>query len=253
MLNVYIYWDKGYEFMPPMIKYIYDYNLKTSIKYNFKIHLFTDYNINKFITLPKRFYDLAVNFKSDIIRFYILHKYGGAWFDTDVIIIKNIKLLYKELLNSNKYAILDVETKIDKEILGCCSLFMKPNTPFSFECINYINQILEKKKEIERVEIGPGTIWNVYPKFKNSVIVNDYTKTKDGCNFISWNDNPGIDKSKWYYKNKAISRNKSCKIIKNKYCYYVMTWQIYKENDIKENIIDFVFKDKSSVFYYLCS
>lgn len=253
MINVFIYWDKGYKKMPQMIKYIYDYNLIKSKEFNFKIVLLTDNNIEKFIELPKRFYTLEVNFKSDIIRFYILDKYGGIWLDTDIIIVKNIKLIYKELLNSNKYAILDVETKLDKEILGCCSLFMKPKTFFSNNCIEYINKILNTKEKIDRVEIGPGTIWNVYPNYKNSIIVNDYLKTKNGCNFISWNDNPGKDKSKWYFKNKAIARNKANNILKNKYCFYVMTWQIYKDNNIKGNIIDFIFKDKSSVFYYLCS
>lgn len=251
MTNVFIYWDSGFLKMNPMIKYIYNNNVKMSKKFNFNLILLTDDNIKKYISLHPRFYNLAVNFKSDIIRFYILNKYGGIWLDTDIIIIKDLNILYQKLLNSSKYAILDVETKIGHEILGCCSLVMKPKTPFSIDCVKYVNYILNTKNDIHRVEIGPGTIWNLYNKHKYGIIVNSYDIIKHGCNFINWNDNPGYDKKKWYFKNKAKARHRAYNLLQNNSCFYVITWQIYRENDIKEDIVNFVFKDRKSVFSYL--
>ena len=80
-------------------KIIYQHNLnfvKVIILYMYL--LIDDNNIKNYIIPHRKYNSLAFyNFKSDIVRYYILHKYGGFWFDTDVIKIKDINNLYKSL------------------------------------------------------------------------------------------------------------------------------------------------------------
>lgn len=47
------------------------------------------------------------------------------------------------------------------------------------------------------------------------------------------------------------AKNKAQLLYLNKLCYYVITWTIYRINNIKEDIIEFIFKNKMSVFHHL--
>jgi mannosyltransferase OCH1-like enzyme len=108
-MNCFQYWDRGVEKMPPMIRYIYNHNLKQSQKYNFKLVLITDENVKEYFKPHQRFFDLASNFKSDIVRYNVLDIYGGIWLDTDIIITKDLNLLY----NTEHMAIVDIEDNND--------------------------------------------------------------------------------------------------------------------------------------------
>ena len=118
VLNVFQYWGQGVNKMPPFIKIIYNHNLEFCKKNNINLIVIDDNNVNNYITPHLRFKTLDYNFKSDIIRYYILHKYGGFWFDSDVIIIKDLNKLYESI--SGYECMLDIEcdTKI-----GCCLTF----------------------------------------------------------------------------------------------------------------------------------
>ena len=120
LLNVFQYWGQGLKGMPSFIKIIYKHNLEFCKKNNINLILIDDNNVNNYITPHLRFKEFAYNFKSDIIRYYILHKYGGFWFDTDVIIIKDLNDLYESI---KTYECM-LDTEYDKRI-GCCSLFIK--------------------------------------------------------------------------------------------------------------------------------
>ena len=247
MLNCFIYWDNGIERMPPMIKYIYEHNLYTSLKYNFNLVLISDDNITKYIDIHNRFFELKSNFKSDIIRYNILHKYGGIWLDTDVIILKNLNEIYNNFLETKYMCILDIE--YDNSI-GCASIFMKENTICSKYCVDFVNNYLDSNKPLEWESIGPNTVRNLYNEYPDLIKLNSYNIVKNGCNFISWNDDPGYNKKKWIMDQKDAEA-KAQDIYINENCYYVITWTIYRKNDIKDDIINFVFKNKMSVFYHL--
>lgn len=53
--TIYVYWDKGFEKMRPLIKSIYLNNKKFSEKYGYKLELITKNNIHNYIQVPKRF------------------------------------------------------------------------------------------------------------------------------------------------------------------------------------------------------
>lgn len=248
MVDVYCYWDKDLDFMPPMIKYIYNHNVNISKKYNFNYILISDNNVEKYIEVPKRFYTLASNFKSDIVRFYILHKYGGVWFDSDIIITKDINILYKKFKNTGKCMMLDVEfgSKI-----GCASLCILPNTSASLESINYIENILKNNNKLSWKQLGPDNISNIYKNYKNDIIVNDKNHVIKGCNFISWKEKPGINRQNWYFDSIEKAKIKADSLINNPDCFYLITWTIYRINDIKGDVIKFIFEDENSVFSHV--
>ena len=118
--SVFQYWGQGLNNMPSFLKIIYNHNLEICKKYNINLVFLDDNNIYNYITPHPKFKNLTYNFKSDIIRYYVLHKYGGFWFDTDVIITKNLNYLYMSI---HEYeGMLDIEHK-DK--IGCSSLYIK--------------------------------------------------------------------------------------------------------------------------------
>jgi mannosyltransferase OCH1-like enzyme len=247
MVNVYCFWDKGYDYMPPMIKYIYDHNIIISKKYNFNYILVTDENVSNYFNIPVKFYSLASNFKSDIVRYFILHKYGGIWLDSDIIIIKDLNILFDNFKKTNKWMMLDVE--FNKQI-GCASLVVLENTPASLEAVNNIEILLNNNKSLSWGDLGPVNITNVYNKYANNIILNNHDTVKKGCNFICWNEDPGYNKKNWILENNNAIK-KSQDLINNNDCYYVITWTIYRKNDINSDIVDFVFKNEQSVFTHL--
>lgn len=242
-LKCYTYWATGLDAMPSIINYIYNQNYTMSLNYNFELILLTDNNINEFIdNLPSRFWDLNPEFKSEIIRFYILDKFGGVWLNPDIIIIKDLNKLYNKFINSRKQVMVDIEFY---ERLGCASIIMLPNSICSKFCINYINNILETTKNLMWDDIGHNTITSLFESFSDLMLINNYEKVRNSTNLICWDQKPEIFKDKWYKENSDDAKYIGIEIINNLDCYYVITWSIYKSD------IDRVFNDDKSIFYYL--
>ncbi len=242
-LKVFIYWGQGLDKMPLFLKTIYKHNLEICKKNNINLILIDDKNVYNYITPHSKFKNLRYNHKSDVIRYYILHKYGGFWLDVDVIIIKNLNKLIK-----NNECILDVEFG-DK--IGCASLFIKKNSIVSKFCIDYIDNILNKKiLYLKWDEIGPNTVEALYKKHSSIIKLNKYNVVKNGCNFICWNDVPGLYKNKWLFFNEEQAKLKAEMLKNNEECYYLITWTMYRKNNMGYKINDIVFNDKRSVFSY---
>ena len=258
-LNVFTYWGQGYNNMSPMIKKIYEHNLQFCNNINVKFILIDDINVYDYFEPHKRYKSLAYNFKSDIIRYNVLNKYGGFWFDTDVIIIKNLINLFDHFIaQNNKDMILDIECNSDSDgtlsvdgvKLGCASIATKKNSVCSNFCVEYVNNFLDKNTNLSWNDIGPTTVTELYLKHIDRLIINKYEVVNNGCNFISWVENPGINKNRWYFNNEADAQKKANELKNNINCYYLITWTIYRQNNIEGDICNFVFNDKKSVFSY---
>lgn len=89
-INVFTYWEGP--------KHIYIEMCFKTMKKNLKqckIHFLNDKNINEYLPeLPKTIKRLPIYQQSDIIRVYLLHKYGGVWIDADTVILKDCRLLF---------------------------------------------------------------------------------------------------------------------------------------------------------------
>lgn len=246
MIKVFQYWGQGYEKMPKMIKTIYEHNKGICEKFNLELILINDKNVKEYIEPPERFFKLAYNFKSDIIRYFCLHKYGGFWFDTDVIIIKDLNLIVDNL--DNKFeVIVDIETETK---LGCASLYFKKDTILSKFCVDRINRIIKNSSELKWSILGPCTVVALYQKFKGNMLVNDYSVVRKGCNYICWKDKPGINKTRWLKNTPEEAKKKAESLKNNNDCFYLITWTIYRINNIEGDVSDFVFKNDKSIFSY---
>lgn len=245
IINVFQYWGQGLYHMPSFLKTIYKHNVNICKDYNINLILIDDNNVYNYIKPHTRFKSLAYNFKSDIIRYYILHKYGGFWFDTDVIIIKNLHKLYQSICTYE--CMLDVEYRTK---IGCASLFIKKQSTVSKFCINYIDTILNKNQGINWMDIGPDTATQLYRKYPSLTILNNYDTVKNACNFICWNMNPGTNKHNWYLPNTNTAKIKAGNLKKNDKCFYLITWTIYRYHDMGKELNRIVFEDNRSVFSY---
>ena len=163
------YWDKGIESMSPMICYIYEHNLQMSEIYGFELVLISDKNVSEYIDVPTKYWKLAHNFKSDIVRFFILHKYGGIWLDTDIIILKNLNETFHVFEQSDYFVMLD--TEYGKNI-GCASIFMKPNNICSDFCVKYIIRVLNSKRSMHWGCLGPDNAMALVKQFPKWVQIN---------------------------------------------------------------------------------
>lgn len=247
LFSVFQYWGQGIDHMPQFIKIVYNHNFEFCKKNNINLILIDDENVNDYITPHPKFKTLAYNFKSDIIRYYVLHKYGGFWFDTDVIIIKNLNNLYKSISINGYECMLDNE--YDKKI-GCASLFIKKQSIVSKFCIDYVNDILDNKKTLLWGDIGPNTATVLYNKHSPLVLLNNYETVKNACNFICWKETPGYNKQNWYLESEELAQTKANILKNNNDCYYLITWTIYRINNMGDDLNNIVFNDKKSVFSY---
>ncbi len=251
MANVYVYWDKGIDGMPPMIRHMYEHNQYMANLYSFRVNLITDENIYNFIpedTLPALFWKLAPNHKSDIVRYFVLHEKGGIWLDTDIFIIKDINILFNEFMLSDKDAMLDIEHHTE---IGCASLFMKKQTDVTRAAVDTIISLLNTKgTNLQWGDLGPLNIQNIYRLYHYKIHLNSFEKVKSGCNYICYNTIPGIYHSSWYLPSTEEATTIAQALVNNPDCYYIATWNIYRHNNIHD-INTMVFHDSHSIFYHI--
>lgn len=245
--NVFMYWDKGEIRMPPMLRRIYMHNKAICKKFNLNLHLITDDNIHTYITVPDRFWSLAPNFKSDICRFYLLDKFGGVWLDTDIIITKDLNKLVDFLKNNNKQMMLDMEFEPN---IGCASIVALPHTACTAYCRDHVENFLTTKSELSWEDIGPTNVRECVKTLGYNIWINSGEITKKGCNFIDWREDPGINKSHWYYPTSDEAYAVASKIFREPIAYYAVTWTIYRINDMVDTVGQ-VLDDPRSIFHHL--
>ncbi len=116
---------------------------------SFTIMEWTEENITEF-ALPPYFYRAMKEkkwaFASDVLRFYILEKYGGIYLDVDELLLKSIET--KELLEPNcflgKYH--EVDTYFGFGFIGSV-----PHSSFVSQMINYYEGYQDEKDTIVNV------------------------------------------------------------------------------------------------------
>ena len=101
--NIFLFWNKGEKDIPLIHKMNID-NMKNRLKNSDWIIILTTldkndkYYVGNLINLPKYFFQIKNKIKdidslggnqSDIVRLRLLEKYGGIYFDTSVILLKN--------------------------------------------------------------------------------------------------------------------------------------------------------------------
>ena len=121
------YWHQGIDDAPELIKKCFE-----SVRKHMpdkKQVIITFNTIKNYIELPQRYYDLLENKKipiaifSDILRVYLLNKYGGTWVDSTIYLTDKIP---DDIMNSN-FCVLqkNPETDNHKNKMSCFFIHTK--------------------------------------------------------------------------------------------------------------------------------
>lgn len=225
-LKVFCYWHKGFERMPKVLQNICFHNKLICDENNMDFHFLSDKNISNYLKIPEFFTKLQSNHRSDWLRWSLIDKFGGAWLDCDVILLKDLIPLCKkspgfdfitncemtftererefengypeQILRSNDYQSILTKDKYFK--LGCCFIIGKKKT----NTIAKVKELTEEKilKSIDKKtgysqlnwpEIGPITLSQVFPKYSNFIkVLNNGKEDPYGFNALNWK----VDKMK---------------------------------------------------------
>ena len=119
--KIWIYWHQGVDKAPELIK-----KCIKSIKYyesDKEVNVLSFDNISEYVDIPQHYYDLVNSEKmkiahfSDILRLYLLEKYGGTWIDATIYLTAPLP---KEITDSTFFAPRkDINTDNEENIMSC--------------------------------------------------------------------------------------------------------------------------------------
>ncbi|WP_290968680.1 capsular polysaccharide synthesis protein [Hydrogenophaga sp.] len=180
---------------------------------NRHVHL-TPLNISQWITLPKY---VAVSdhilFRSDFIRAALMRRYGGWWFDSDVLLLKDPS----KLVADGRPQIWNLIYKVDDAwipLVNCGILYSKAESEWivnimsDFDCLNDIPSSITRENEdigqdiFEKWSVGTG-LCNIGHEhiFNSTVNVNaDYRPFWNGViglDSVSYGLHIGASLSRW--------------------------------------------------------
>jgi hypothetical protein len=160
----------------------------TMYKSNCIINLITPENLNEFIKqdypLHESFQYLSLTHKSDYLRCYFMHHYGGGYSDIKEI-TKSWDQAFDDLFEDNNFyingypeisptAVANVQgplylelQKNYKKLIGCGSFICKPNTPFTNDWMIQLNKTLDMYLHV--LKHHPAT----HPQEKPGMIINN--------------------------------------------------------------------------------
>lgn len=152
--NVFVYWE-GPEFslISLLRKIIYKFSDNGN---NYKVFFLNDSNISQYIDIPKEYYSLAVNHKSDLIRANIIYKYGGIWLDSDTLVMSNLDSLFDIIDKKDGFLIKENNSIVCTGVFGS-----KSKTDFLFEWIERIDFKI-KNKNLGWSDIGPMMVHSIH-------------------------------------------------------------------------------------------
>ena len=114
---IWVYWDKGIENAPAIIKKCYE----SLIKYHGdKVILLTENNLKNYIKMPDYIEEKRLNGSipiagyTDLMRFALLENYGGTWIDSTIYLTDKIP---EEILNCEFFSFQNTLGLLDNPVL----------------------------------------------------------------------------------------------------------------------------------------
>ena len=223
--NIFIYWATGFDSAPETIKICVE-SVRKYYDEDYNIILITDDNISNYVTLDERIWTyykegkISIQTFSDILRFNLLYKFGGCWFDSTLLMLKKLPL--RELILKYRYYSLNHESNFFKGIYDVTwtSYFQcadKENLVMG-ACVEYYNEYYKTHDYAidyfmsdymlclcSKYEIGHDQLKNI-PFCKNTPFsLNDYIL---GINDNLENINECPQKLTWRYNEEQIKKLK---------------------------------------------
>lgn len=145
--NIFVYWNKGFENLPEVVRICLD-QVKKFYGDEYDIHLIDDNNVKDYIVLDEKIWEYYKNKKisiqtfSDILRVNLLYKYGGCWFDSTLLMLNRFPL--KEMILKYGYYSLNHKSEFFKDVYDvtwttyfqCCD----KGNPNMGACVEYYNE-----------------------------------------------------------------------------------------------------------------
>lgn len=179
--TIWMYWENKRGCPKPPIL---DLCLETIQKHagSFQIKLLNENSVNDYINIPEilRTYH-PIAYKSDYIRFALLHKYGGIWLDSDLILLRTPDEIIGNYLKEGKFIIFKgmrgnyyngglaaaCDTPAFHEALSLADYALKKNTLFTplkagtqllrqkdFRLDGYIKALMQKSLFLGHNDLG---------------------------------------------------------------------------------------------------
>ena len=247
---LWLFWDKGVEKMPELIKEIYNHNVTICKKYNWEVILITLENVKKhFPNIQEKFFQMTPYDQSDYVRFQALKNYGGIWLDTDFIVTGNLDKLFEIMKEEENFLAF---REYEGGCIGSAILVSKKESNIAKFCYDEVEKKVEEvEKFTEWGVIGPPILKLISSENKEFKVIDGIT-AENSVNFANWRLNPGNNIIHWYKNNEEDAEN-SAKQIESYGFSIVGTWTIYRNHDpkISSNLSNMIFKDNKSVFYHL--
>ena len=124
------YWHQGEENAPLIIQKCLESVKKFHPDYEVKVLSFD--NINEYVTLPQKYFDLLAQKKipiaifSDILRLNLLRQYGGIWIDSTIFLTARLP---DDILGSGFMVMQkNIETDVSGNIMSCFFIRSKSNS-----------------------------------------------------------------------------------------------------------------------------
>lgn len=115
------YWHQGVENAPPLIRQCLDSVKKFNPDHEVKVLTFD--TVSDYVDMPQKYYDLVnkgkikIAFFSDMLRLYLLRKYGGVWIDATIMLTAPLP---QDILNADFMVMQkDVKTDLSENIMSC--------------------------------------------------------------------------------------------------------------------------------------
>jgi hypothetical protein len=163
--EVFLYWT-GPKYS--LIHILYDIIKVQATKQDFKATFLDDTNLHEYINiqeLPQCFNKLKPAHKADVIRVFLLEKYGGIWVDSDTIVTPDFNKLFEE----KGFFVLENNTVLWNGVFGT-----QAHSPLMVEWKRRIQNTLTRRREkIKWTQIGSGVLENI--KANNNELFDDYT------------------------------------------------------------------------------
>lgn len=166
--EVFLYWT-GPKYS--LINILYDIVKVQATKQHFKVTFLDDTNLKDYIDmseLPRCFNKLRPAHKADVIRVFVLEKYGGIWLDSDTIVTPS----FNELFEEKGFFVLENNSVLWNGVFGT-----QPHSPLMVEWKRQIQDTLSHRgHKITWTQLGNVMLESI--KAKCPHLFDDYTIIK---------------------------------------------------------------------------
>ena len=148
---IWLYWHDDIQSAPKIVQYCV--NLIHKLNKNYKINVLNQNNKHKFVkdpTVLKHLNNprLKENYKSDLLRMYLISTYGGIYLDSSIVLFESLDWIY----NLPNYDLIMYKANVhttnnNKPVLEAWFIAAKPNNILIKKTVNMLTDIFDNNMQ----------------------------------------------------------------------------------------------------------